>query len=252
MQFWGAFPWHQAWCGDFDICGCKRPQSYYRDILWGVRDTLYIVIHVPRAEKVKIELMHWAWHDVVSCWNWPGFEGKDLTVEVYSGADAVELFLNGRSLGRRPAGKAAGFTAAFTVPYEPGELRAVAHKDGNTKESRLKTAGVPAALRLSADRSKLRAAYGDLSFVAVELVDLDGIRVPGDDREIVFSASGPGVLLAVGSGNPRADETYGGSRRRTYEGCCMAVVKTIGEAGTISFTALTDGLPAAGLTLLAE
>ncbi|MGE5598620.1 MAG: DUF4982 domain-containing protein, partial [Bacteroidota bacterium] len=234
------------------ICGFKRPQSYYRDILWGVRDTPYIAVHVPRGEKERTELMYWAWHDVVSHWNWPGRRGSEMTVDVYVDADEVELFLNGSSLGRRPAGKAVKLIATFTVPYEPGELRAVTYKSDAVREAVLRTAGPPAALRLSPDRNRLRAVHGDLSFVTVELVDGQGALVPDDDREIAFSVCGAGVLLAVGSGNPQANERYTGNRRHTFGGRCMAVVKANGETGAITLAALADGLPVASAALQAE
>ncbi|MGE5528382.1 MAG: glycoside hydrolase family 2 TIM barrel-domain containing protein [Patescibacteria group bacterium] len=252
QQFWGEFPWHQAFCGDLDICGFKRLQSHYRDILWGVRDTPCLAVHVPRPAHERTELMYWAWHDVAGHWNWPGHEGRDLAVDVYADADEVELFLNGRSLGRRPAGRAAGLIASFSAPYEPGELRAAAIKGGAVRECVLRTAGPPAALRLTPDRDRLRAAAGDLSFVAVELLDARGVRVPADDREITFSVCGAGRLLAVGSGDPRSTERYTGNRRRTFEGRCMAVVGTTGEGGAISLTAVADGLPAAVAALWAE
>jgi beta-galactosidase len=101
-SFLGQYPWHQANCGDLDLCGFKRPQSYYRDMLWQNGDKLYIAVHYPVPEGKTPVVTLWGWPDVGASWTWPGQEGQTFTVDVYSACEKVELFLNGKSLGVQP------------------------------------------------------------------------------------------------------------------------------------------------------
>ncbi|TDC58728.1 DUF4982 domain-containing protein [Actinomadura sp. KC345] len=112
----------------------------------------------------------WAWSDTVSSWTWPGFEASPITVEVYSDADEVELLVNGRSLGRRPAGAGQRFRAGFETVYAPGELVAIAYRDGaETGRHLLRTAEGPLRLRVEADRPAITTTGGDLAFVTFTL-----------------------------------------------------------------------------------
>ncbi|TVQ17772.1 MAG: glycoside hydrolase family 2 protein, partial [Spirochaetaceae bacterium] len=152
--FLGDHPWHQAYCGDIDICGFKRPQSYYRDCVWGIATAPWIAVHDPHYHGRDGVVSAWGWPDVNSSWSWPGFDGKQVVVDVYSRDDEIELVLNGGSLGRRPAGRDHRYTATFETTYAPGELVAIGYSAG-TERSRtvLRTAGRPAAIRLTPDRS---------------------------------------------------------------------------------------------------
>ena len=120
-----TFPWNHANCGDIDLCGFKRPPSYYRDVLWGVGSKVWIAVHAPMPAGAKEEVSWWGWPDVRGSWTWPGHEGEPMKVEVYSGCERIELSLNGKSLGSQPTSRASRFTATFTVPYAPGTLKAV-------------------------------------------------------------------------------------------------------------------------------
>jgi beta-galactosidase len=252
FEFLGRYPWHQANCGDLDLCGFKRPQSYYRDILWERGEKLYIAVHDPTPEgKVPVPT-YWGWPEVWHNWNWPGNEGQEFTVDVYSACEEVELFLNGHSLGKQPTNLETRFTASFKVPYEPGELKAVGQRQGKpAAECTLQTVGEPASIRLSPDRETLKAAYGDLCFIKVEIVDVNGRVHPSASNEVFFTLQGPGVITAVGSSNPVSKEKYVGNQRKAHRGTCMAVVKTLDEAGTITLHAQADGLPPAEITIKA-
>jgi beta-galactosidase len=253
--FLPGWPWHQAYCGDLDLCGFKRPQSYYRDLVWECGNPLYIAVHTPIPEGMKPTLSRWGWPDEWECWNWAGSEGQSFQVQVYSRSDEVELLLNGRSLGRKPAGKAQRLIARFEgVPYEPGELKAIAYTGGVVSaEHALRTSGTPAALRLTPDRSELRAGLrhgtADLSYVAVEVVDAEGQMIPNADHLIHFSVSGPGEIAAVGSGNPTTTEPYVGNQRKAFRGQALVVVKSTGKPGTIDLTAAVDGLQKGGVQI---
>jgi beta-galactosidase len=248
--FLGDYPWHQANCGDLDLCGFKRPPSYYRDVLWGTGDKLYIAVHRPLSEGQEPTITRWGWPLVVASWTWPGHEGETLTVDVYSACEQVELFLNGEPLGAQPTGREERFTATFEVPYQPGTLRAVGY-EGKTEMAacELDTVGAPSGIRLSADCEELQAGSDDLSYVTVEVVDAEGRRCPNADHELFFTVQGPGVIAAVGNGNPVSEEPYRGHTRRAHEGHCLVVVRATGEPGAIHLRAQADGLDATELAL---
>jgi beta-galactosidase len=248
--FCGDYPWHQAYCGDIDICGFKRPQSYYRDCVWGRADNPYIAVYKPQHYGKPVYMKAWGWPDVTDSWTWRGFEGKPIQVDVYSIDDEVELFLNGRSVGRKPCGEAERFTASFDITYEPGTLKAVGHRNGVARaETILTTVGKPAAVRLTAEKARVPATFGALAFVMAEAVDDRGRRVPDAAVTLQFSVSGPGSLLAVGSGDPVSEEAYVGDTRSVHEGRAMVVVKCHGEPGAVTLAARAEGL-AAGIAVI--
>lgn len=249
-NFLGDYPWHQAYCGDIDLAGFKRPQSYYRDVVWGCGDPLYIAVHYPVPEGKEPVVTYWGWPDVDANWNWPDYIGKTFKVDIYSTAEQVELFLNGKSIGSKPTTRAEKFLASFDVPYEPGELKAIGTMaDGLKVEKNLKTTGAPAAIRLSADRKVIPADAFSLGYVTIEVIDAAGQIVPNADHLIKFNVSGQGVLAAVGSGNPTSTERYIADQRKVHRGRCVAVVKSIGKTGIIRLSAQADGLPAAEITI---
>ena len=173
---------HLAYCGDIDICGWKRPQSFYRDVLWGPKQ-LSIFVKAPEPSfdlnPEKQDWSQWHWHDVLADWNWKGYEGKSLEINVYSSCEQVELFLNDKSLGKKPTNRDNQFIAVWNVPYQAGTLKAVGYNGKKiAKVAELKTAEEPAAIRVVADRNSIQANGQDLSYVTVEIVDAKGIRNP--------------------------------------------------------------------------
>lgn len=241
-----AFPWHQANCGDLDLCGFKRPQSYYRDILWDCGNKLYIAVHRPIPEGKKEEVNFWGWPDVRSSWTWPGYEGKEMKVDIYSGCEKVELLLNGKSIGSQATSRETRFMATFTVSYEPGELKAVGYAGGQKiAEYRVCTADEPALIRLTPDRNKIKAEQGDLSFVTVEVLDRNGLLQPNASNLIRFNIEGEGVITGAGNADPVSTENYYGNQRCAFRGRCLVVVKSTGKAGKIRLRADADGLKSA-------
>lgn len=244
--FLGGYPWHQANCGDIDLCGFKRPQSHYRDVLWQSGSPLYIAVHPPYPDGKEPPVTYWGWPDVWPSWTWPGCEGKSLRVDVYSSCDRVELFLNGRSLGTKPTTREERYIATFEVPYEPGVLTACGYiGDRQAARCELKTVGPAQGIRLCPDRSVLKAEPGDLSFVTVEVIDGQGLVHPLADHTIYFTVKGEGSIAAIGNGNPVSTERYRGNQRRAFRGRCLVVVRANGTPGQILLRAQADGLDAA-------
>lgn len=250
FPFNDPYPYDQAYCGDIDICGFKRPQSYYRDFVWGIGNEPYIAVYKPMRNGMEPEISAWGWPDVVNSWTWPGYESKPVSIDVYAGGDEVALFLNGVSLGRKPSGKETHYVTRFETEYCPGELVAIAYVKGvEQSRSVLRTAGEPAQIRLTADRTALKESSGDLSYVTVTLLDAEGNVAHQANHELYFTVSGKGTLQAVGNGNPRSGEGYTGPMRRAHEGRAMAVVKACGEKGTISLHVNAAGIPGAVLEI---
>lgn len=250
MQKKTFYPWTHAFCGDIDICGFKRPQSYYRDVFWNSGQKISIFVKPPQPSfKPNPDREYWSiwhWHDVVADWNWPGQKDKPLEVNVYSACDSVELFLNGVSLGKKDTNRQTKQIAKWQVPYKSGTLKAVGFDDSKeAAASELRTADEPTQLRLSADRTEIKAGRQDLSYITVELLDAKGTRHPKADNMVKFEIEGPGSILAVGSSNPMSTESFTLPRRKAYQGRCLVVLKSAQKAGVITLTAKAQGLESA-------
>jgi beta-galactosidase len=240
--FLGKYPWLTAWCGDLDIAGHRRPQSYYREIVFGLRSDPYLAVRRPEHHgRVVTHSTPWSWTDVVSTWTWEGHEGSPIAVEVYANADEVELLFNGRSLGRQPTGATRRFRAELETDYEPGEIVAVAFTDGReTGRMALRSASGPVVLDVRADRTEVTADPSDLAFVDITLVDGNGNLYNTADREVTVQLDGPGVLQGLGSANPRTEESFFDNEHTTFDGRALAVVRPTG-GGTITVTVTADG-----------
>jgi len=247
------YPWTLAYCGDIDICGWKRPQSFYRDALWK-KDQVSVFVKPPQPSfppnPKRQAWSKWHWLDVAPDWNWKGNENRPLEVNVYSSCEEVELFLNGRSLGRKPTNRSTEFTAKWEVPYQAGVLRAVGYDAGKqVSSSELRTAGEPTRITLSADRSDIKGDGEDLSYVTVELTDARGVRNPKAENLVRFSVEGPGTIVAVGNANPVSTESYQQPQRKAWQGRCLVVIKSERRAGRVIVRASSQGLPPAALAI---
>ncbi len=228
------FPWFNAYCGDIDLIGDKKPQSYYRDVVWG-RSRLEMAVRRPLPMGRTEEVSDWGWPDELRSWTWPSFEGVLLKVRVYTASDQIRLLLNGQEISARTISEEAKFTAEFEVPYAPGELRAVALADGREIASlAFQTAGKPARLRLTADRECIRADRNDLAFVTVEVIDEHGNLVPNAVVPVAFHVNEVGELASVGNANPQDVARFRQTRRcKAFQGKCLAVLRPLRLAGTI-------------------
>lgn len=241
-NFSSIYPERVAYIGDIDLIGNRRPISYYREIVYGLRKEPYIA--VERVDKVGQQPTKTAWmfKDNISSWTWPGYEGIKSSVDVYADADEVELFLNGRTLGRKPIGVAEEHIATYEVAYEPGELKARSFIAGEvTGEYLLKTAEQKVRLFVDVDRRTINSDGEDLSFISVKLVDDSGVWNMFEQRKVTIEVTGDGTLQGVGSANPQSLESYDDYSANTYDGAMMAVVRAGRTSGSITVNISTEG-----------
>jgi beta-galactosidase len=247
--FFMSWPWFNAWCGDIDICGFKKPQSFYRDVVWR-RSQIEMAVHSPIPPGLSERVSGWGWPDEAQSWSWPGQEGKSLQVAVYSRCESVRLELNGKVIGEKPVSAATKLTAKFDVPYAPGELRAIGLVNGKAvANTALKTSGAPRKLRLIADREKIHADRNDLSYVTVEIVDAAGQRVPNAEVPVRFTVTGAGELAAQGSSSPNTPASFHTPSRRTFEGRCLVILRPTGASGKIRLRTEAEGCEASSVTV---
>ncbi|ABW12601.1 glycoside hydrolase family 2 sugar binding [Parafrankia sp. EAN1pec] len=249
----GGYPWLTAWCGDIDITGHRRPASYYREIVFGLRGKPYIAVHRPerfgRAVRVA---MWWSWSDSVSSWSWNGHEDRPVRLEVYSAADEIELLVNGRRVGTAPAGEKNRFKAEFETVYEPGEIVAVAYTGGReTGRTSLRSATGEVRLDAAADRTRITADDTDLAYVALTLVDGAGNLYNTADRKVAVEVTGPAVLQGFGSADPRPTENFFDTVRTTFDGRALAVIRPTAP-GSITVTATAEGCEPSTVRIEAE
>ncbi|WP_210509090.1 glycoside hydrolase family 2 TIM barrel-domain containing protein [Naasia sp. SYSU D00057] len=244
------YPYLTAWCGDLDLTGSRRPISYYREIVFGLRTEPYVAVLRPEHHGHTVtQRSPWAWSDSVSSWTWPGFEGKPITVEVYADADEVALLLDGEHLASARVGESRPMLAALETEYRPGELVAVAYRGGvETGRTTLATARGAVRLTAEADRSQLRDDDSDLAYVAIELRDEAGRLNTSEERPVSVEVTGAGVLAGMGSANPKTEERFDSSTWRTFDGRALAVVRPTG-AGEIRVTVTSEGLEPVELAL---
>ncbi len=177
-------------------------------------------------------------------WTWPERVGQVTPVHVYSSGDEAELFLNGKSLGRKRKRQYEYRFRWDHVVYQPGVLRVVTYKAGKRwAVTTRRTAGPASRLRLEADRHELSADGRDLVFVRVEVSDERGELVPRASNRIQFEVTGPATLVGVDNGDPTSFESFQARERRAFNGLALAILKTVrGRAGRIVLTARADGL----------
>ena len=248
-KFSMAFPWFNSWCGDIDLIGGKKPQSYYRDIVWN-RSKLEMLVHSPVPEGHKEAISYWGWPDESPAYTFPGAEGKQLQVHVYTRYDKVRLVLNGKTIGEQTASAQTKLTATFNINYEPGELKAIGFKNGKAVDSViLKTAGKPVGIRLVADRMNIHADRNDLAYVTAEVIDVNGQVVPNAELLLHFSTRGNGEIIATGNANPSDVASMQQPQHRTFKGKCLGIVRPKGSAGKIIVKAEAEGLKEAQIII---
>jgi beta-galactosidase len=186
-------------------------------------------------------------------WNWPERVGQVTPVFVYTSGDEAELFLNGRSLGRKQKGSA--FRLRWDdVKYEPGDLKVVAYKNGQQwAEDEVKTTGPAAKVLLTADRASLHADGQDLVYITAAIADQDGLTVPRTSNLVDFSVTGPADIVATDNGDATSLVSFQSPQRQAFNGLVLAIVRTqAGKSGDIVVTAKSEGLAPAEVNLKSE
>ena len=247
------FPWIVNYSGDLDICGFRRPRSYYREVLWNDKPAVFAFVHSPVPSFPGPGRSNWGWDDVKPSWTWPGYEGKDMTVVAYSACESVQLLLNDKVIGKKATSRDTEFKATWVVPYEKGILKAIGYnKNTQAAQWQLVTAGEPAKIRLIPDRKTIKADGRDLSYVTVEVTDENGILNPNFNDLINFNIEGEGKIVAVGNSNPTSVESFKQPYRKAYEGKCLVVIQSESKPGGIKLAATGKGLVSGGVTIDAK
>ncbi len=231
------WPSHSSYFGAVDLCGFPKDRFYLYQSQWTTEPMIHLLPH----------------------WNWKGMEGKNIPVYCYTNCDSAELFVNGKSMGKREKGKdlteikvdflryepktfKSKYRLSWNVPYEAGNIKVVGYKDGKpVKEKQIFTAGKPAKVSLSVDRSVINSDGEDLAYVTVRIEDKAGNLCPAADNLVNFSVKGAGELLAVDNGNQISLESFQGSSRKAFNGMCLAILKSSKKRGKIELFAKFKG-----------
>jgi beta-galactosidase len=223
----GAFqsddPSRSSYFGIIDIAGFKKDRFYLYQAYW----------------RPQMPMAH-----ILPHWNWPDRVGQVTPVHVYTSGDEAELFLNGKSLGRKKKGQYEYRLRWDDVVYEPGELKVVAYKNGaHWAEEVVKTTGPAAKISIAPDRKTILADGNDLSFVTVSVNDAQGLMVPRSRNLLHFELSGPGEIVAVDNGDPTSMESFQSKNMKAFNGLCLVIIRAkAGQAGAITLWAKSDGL----------
>ncbi|OIV43573.1 glycoside hydrolase family 2 TIM barrel-domain containing protein [Flavobacterium johnsoniae] len=223
------WPSISSYFGIVDLAGFPKDVYYMYQSEWTDKTVLHIFPH----------------------WNWKAGQTVDVWA-YYNKADEVELFVNGKSVGKRSK-KGDDLHVMWRIPFEAGTLKAVSRKDGKgVLEKEIKTAGNPSQLKLTADRSTIKADKNDLSFITVDILDDKGTLAPNANKEINFSLKGNGKIVGVCSGDPVSHEPYKGNKHTALAGKCLVIVQSGDKSGRLELTAKANGLKQATIVITAE
>jgi beta-galactosidase len=244
-----GWPWVNAWCGDIDLIGHQKAPSRYRDVVWGLSE-LEIGVQRPVPEGKMEVISNWGWSDELLSWSWPGHEGKEIAVRLFTPGDRVALLLDGRKVGEKTLSPADKMRTEIKLAYTPGLLEAVAYKGGaEIGRKRIETVTAAAKLQLSPERKSGPAHRQALYYVPVDVLDGQGRLMPDDKRSVRLSIEGPAELVGFGSANPLAVGSFQAPTAETFHGRAMAILRATGTKGTVRLAAAADGLTGAATTL---
>jgi beta-galactosidase len=238
-----------VWTG-WDYLG--EPTPYY-----SARSSYSGIIDLAGFKKDRFYLYQSRWRPdlpmahILPHWNWPNRIGEITPVHVFTSGDEAELFLNGRSLGKKKKGVYEYRLRWDDVKYEPGELKVIAYKNGKRWAAEIiKTAGSSAQLLISADRNVINADGTDLSFITVKVADKNGLMVPDASNNVTFSIEGPGEIVATDNGDPANLVSFASKEREAYFGLVLVIVRSEkGKPGSIKINASSPGLKTANVEL---
>lgn len=243
MGFYALYPCKIAYCGDINILGNRRPISYWRELIWGLRKAPYIAVQLPQHYGEPQSTTQWSMSDAVRSWNWNGYEGKPVKVEVYAAADEVELLINGQSVERKKVGETKKYITIFDTTYHAGKVEVIAYSDGKEcGRDEILTASDEVVIAAKADRTQIPADGSDIAYIDICMQDASGILNPNADKAVSISLDGPGEIMGYGSADPESEENYYDTVAKAYEGKLRAAVRGTGETGKIVVTLSADGL----------
>jgi beta-galactosidase len=243
------YPWFQAFCGDIDLIGERKPQWYYRTVVWG-DSPLEMAVERPVPDGMEQRANCWSYYDELQSWTWNVPRGQSMRVRVYTSGDQIVLLLNGRRIATKTLGAADKMTTTFDVPYAPGQLTAAASKGGREiGRKTFTTVGAPAALRLAMDARHLSKNRNDLAYVLVEVVDAAGRAVPDAVQHFNLTVKGAATLAGIANANPHNVDSFQRGDRFTYHGKALAIVRPTGRPGRIFVHVSAEGLTPATLNL---
>ena len=235
------YPCISGGCGAIDLIGHVETEGYWAAIAWGQYKKPYIAVRPVNHTGEDHFFGMWRGTDAVSSWSWKNMEGRRAQIEVYSPGEEVELYQDGKSLGRKPLTEC---RALYDTVYGRGELRAVCYDAHGARlaEETLRSAGEKTYLTVTPEETCLLADGEDMTFLSVELTDEDGIIKFLEDRKVMISVTGAGVLTAVGSGNPVTTEPFTGNSYTTWFGRMGCYVRSSGEPGEAKVTVAAEDL----------
>lgn len=237
------YPWHAAYCGDIDLTGWRKPISHYRNLLYNDNEKLYMAVREPDGYYGKIRTGLWTAYPTWESWNWPGHEGKNIEVEVYSKYPIVRLYLDDKLVGEKGIGRETEMKAVFSLPFKPGTLKVDGVENGVVKDTKmLSSASEPVAIRTKVENREMKADGADLSFVQIEIVDREGRVCPNASVELEAIVTGSGVLAALGNADIKDPDTYADQIHKTWKGRALAVVRSTKKAGKVKLTIKSKGL----------
>jgi beta-galactosidase len=250
---WGGFgypyPYFEANCGDIDLIGQRKGQNHWRAAVDGT-SPVEMLVERPAPPGTEQVAVWWGYYDELESWTWDVEPGQPMTVHVYTPGDSVTLLLNGGTVATRAVTAADWAVAAFTVPYQPGDLTAVASRGGaEIGRKTISTVGAAAALRLTPDVAVLTTGRDALAHVLVEVTDAGGRLVPDAALQVAVSVSGAGELAGMASGNPHNVDSFRRPGRYTWHGRALAILRPAKRPGIVQLRASAPGLRPAALTL---
>ena len=240
---------HNESC-DLDVTGERMPTNFYRQIVLGQREVPFIAVRTPEASRGPIRLSPWSLTDAIDSWTFPGHEGEEVDVEVYSAGDEVALYLNGALLGRKGASEKRACQTVFRVPYAPGELKAVSLKGGVPVSSyALCTTGAPVGFEVTRERYPY-PKEPELVFVRVRAVDAEGRPVFAAIPDLTAELEGESLrLFAFGSWEAPHEGGYRSPVLSVKNGKALLVLRRSGAEGTTRLRISAKGIAAAQIEL---
>ncbi len=225
---------------------------------WPARSSSFAPIDLAGFPKDGYYFYQSQWSDkpmvhVFPHWNWEGHEGEQIKISGFTNGDEVELFINGKSQGKKSNDRKGVEYQTWDVKYEPGELKAVSYRNGAVvAEKVVNTAGEPAAIRVETRRTEMRKGAQDLIYVECTVVDANGNEVPTADNMIDFKVSGAATIAGVDNGSNMCHESFKGSSHSAFNGKCLAILQSTMKSGDVKLTVSSKGLKSTSLNFVTK